>query len=81
MSVETIVAAAIEQGGIVFSLPRPARHHDIILTLPSRIRGRQGFVTDAGRFVDRWEARGIAVASGQVVMPMHATLLFSEDLW
>jgi hypothetical protein len=43
----------------------------------------QGFVTDAGDFVDREEAYKIAVASGQYKRDNGSTLkiLFSEDLY
>jgi hypothetical protein len=50
--------------------------------------GTQGFLTNAGRFVDRAEGAQIAAAAGQIlpvgalrgrrVDPKH---LFSEDVW
>lgn len=90
---EYITAAAILMDGVVISAPPPARHHDLILgtatvddrretiARPRLIRGLQGFLTDRGRFIERNEARQIAVASGQCANPRHPELLFSEDLW
>lgn len=44
----------------------------------------QGFVTDTGRFVDRYEAFRIALASGQLedtCADRPDRKLYSEDLW
>lgn len=43
----------------------------------------QGFLTDTYRFVDRIEAKAIAIKAGQVITPIEQmyTQLFSEDLW
>lgn len=81
MSVETIERAAILIDGVIWSVPRPKRHHNIIwlyvydtTELPTdaseKIRrfpqeSPQGFLTSNGRFVDRVEAKRIAVATGQ----------------
>lgn len=92
---ELIVAAAlriqlprvtpeIETAPMVFSKPQPARHHHLIFEV-ARLIGRpvspdeQGFLTSAGRYVDRDDAYLIAASAGQVDFePRH---LFSEDLW
>ncbi|MFA6046456.1 MAG: hypothetical protein WC718_15835 [Phycisphaerales bacterium] len=82
----TIERAAIRWGGRVWSLPRPARHHDVI-ALIHRATGAmgiddvQGFVTSTGRFVDRKDGAEIALASGQVEALRWPPNLFSEDLW
>ena len=84
---ETIDRAAISHNGGVFDVPRPGRHHDVIalmrnLGIPAPIRGLQGFITSAGRFVDRMEAATIATVAGQIkekTGPTH--VLFSEDMW
>ena len=82
-----IVAAAVRHGGTVVSLPRPARHHDIIHMLYDRgnrklIRPEdQGFITSEERYVDREEAAHLAVASGQIEGTRWGRYLFSEDLW
>ena len=83
---ERIEAAAIRcEDGVVFTLPRPARHHTLLHALAERgdgsaITGGQGFVTDAGRFVDRREGLLIAIAAGQAVRGRSLDL-FTEDLW
>ena len=43
----------------------------------------QGFLTDKDRFVDRYEAKTIAIAAGQLIVPIEQTYaeLFSEDVW
>lgn len=82
--VERIVAAAILHGDLTCSLAAPARHHDIIRAmvkagLGAPVRGRQGFVTSIGRFVDRNEAAGIAHLAGQIQRLLAN--LHSEDVW
>lgn len=87
---ERIAAAAIWPiGGEPTSLPPPARHHDVIRSLARRGFGpaavgpsRQGFVTDAGRYVDRIEGRRIAEVAGQLLRAnLPGDRLYSEDLW
>ena len=43
----------------------------------------EGFVTDTDRFVDRIEAKRIAVAANQLIVPIEDTYdaLYSEDVW
>ena len=43
----------------------------------------QGFLTSYYRFVDRYEAKRIAVAANQLIVPEEKTYaeLFSEDVW
>jgi hypothetical protein len=85
---ETIVAAAICSGDRTWSLPSPARHRDVIL-VARRDYGasyadvcchNQGFLTSAGRFVDRDEALEIARSAKQVDK-IIGSVLTSEDLW
>lgn len=88
--VETIATAALRVNGEVWTLPRPARHHVLIQAWGAahwkdgkagRIpEHEQGFVTSKGRFVDRKEARCIAVAAKQVAS-LDGEILTSEDLW
>lgn len=82
-----IVAAAIKQGNMVCSVPKPGRHHDVIREMarsgiPIPIVGEQGFLTSDGRFVNRYEAKDIANLAGQI-LAKHGNLaqLFSEDVW
>lgn len=81
-----IAAAAVEVGGVVVSMPPPARHHDVIHKLRDlceSITGvTQGFLTSDGAFVGRREALHIAVRAGQVLLKQgDRDRLFSEDLW
>ena len=43
----------------------------------------QGFMTDTNQFVDRYEAKQIAVEAQQLIVPESETYaeLFSEDVW
>lgn len=83
-----IVAAAIQWRGKTLTLPSPARHSDIIKKLAGMSPGytadfdAQGFVDQAGRFMDRLEAARVAEAAGQLKRGLHvAPYLFTEDLW
>ncbi len=83
-----IHAVAITQDGIVFTLPRPARHHHVIKYITSKPGrkynpklGEQGFITDSGNFVTREQAAILALASGQVIKLADPPELFSEDVW
>lgn len=87
---ERIAAAAILFQGEARSLPPPARHHTITRWLvdlypdaprPIALPDEQGFVTDAGRYVDRIEGAAIALAAGQTKALQWPPSLFSEDLW
>ena len=86
---ERIEAAAILVNDEVWTLPPPTRHHTLIQAWASAHwkdgkAGRigehdQGFVTSAGRYVDREEAATIARAAGQT--DSTRSILFSEDVW
>ena len=43
----------------------------------------QGFITSENRFVDRYEAKQIAIKANQLIVPEEETYseLFSEDVW
>jgi hypothetical protein len=80
-----IVAAAIREGSLVCSVPRPGRHGDVMRQMathgfPIPITGEQGFLTSDGLFVGRFEAKDIAVAAAQVGKTGLAEL-YSEDVW
>lgn len=89
---ETVVAAACIYKGTVYSLPPPARHHNVMRHIWDTVGGEafigpgaQGFVTSRGRFVNRREALRIVKAAGQPQID-HPALnvgerLYSEDLW
>ena len=75
---ETIVAVAHQWMGLTFSLPAPARHHDVIHAmanagLPHEARGldAQGFLTNTGRWVTREEAAVVAEKAQQPLRPIE----------
>lgn len=81
-----IVAAACQVGGLTFSLPAPARHHDVLWSM--RALGvekaeAQGFLDHRGVFVGRKAAMLIANNWGQVSADEFDPdgELFSEHLW
>jgi hypothetical protein len=85
--VQKITHVAIMINGIVYSLPKPNRHHHVIraladLGLKTPIRGLQGFLDNNKKFLTRREAFEVAIASKQIEKPEHGLEeLFSEDLW
>lgn len=71
-------------GQFICSMPRPARHGDIVQRMPKEWWGTQGFLTSTGRFVSRKEAWVIAEAAGQILRCTSTSgpgTLYSEDLW
>lgn len=90
-----IVAAACRFRGEIWTLPRPARHHHILHVmhevlgwngetrkvepLADEERIDQGFVDDAGVFIDREMSAIAAFMCGQIAEKKSE--LFSEDLW
>lgn len=94
MNAERIVAAAIKMDGVIWTVPAPGRHHDVIRRIcemcPSVdvVPGdaTQGFVTDKDRFVDRTAAAILAILANQVkkdvrLSDLRGRQLYSEDLW
>lgn len=86
---ETIERAAIFYNDTIYSVPRPGRHHTVIKMMyddgfPTEAMAlkNQGFVTSAGRFVDRYEGARVARAAGQIIRePTPPDMLTSEDVW
>jgi len=81
-----IVAAAVLYKDVIFSMPKPARHHTIIhamhfMGLPPGIQGNQGFLLDNGHYISRDLAAALALSNGQVEKLSAPPLLYSEDLW
>ncbi len=86
-----IVAAAIMTlDGVIHSVKRPGRHHDVIKAMHDigiRFKSNhpQGFLLNTGRFVDRRPAKQIAIKAGQMKKRRpdieHLKDLYSEDLW
>lgn len=76
------LAAAVQlSNGLIVSLPKPARHNDIMYKLDKslRIGAVQGFLLSNGCFADRITAAKIFIDNGGVLK--HPPLLYSEDLW
>jgi len=85
---ESIVAAAIQWEGVTFSLPKPARHGQVLHSLEDILSDYaltcccQGFLTSEGRFVNRVQAQHIAWIAGQEPKTTVSERdLYSEDLW
>lgn len=86
---ERIVSVAINNGGMIWSLPSPARHHTVLHAISAfgidaiehGHPDAQGFMTSTGRYVGRREATHIAVVAGQIDEPKWPPDLYSEDLW
>jgi len=85
-----IVSAAIRKNGIIYSVEKPGRHHNIIHNTPKLevgkpasyvIDGEQGFLTDEGKFLNRNDSENHARACGQLVGKLIGSVLTSEDLW
>lgn len=86
----TVDRAACRWRGVVYSAPRPARHHDVLHAIAESLGGvaaphgevEQGFLDDLGRFLTREQAGEVATLSGQLRdAPLRDGRLYSEDLW
>ena len=83
-----VVAAAVNHEGKVWTLPAPARHHNVLrymvehgVKTPIRAGTEdQGFVRSDGKFVSRSAALRIARQADQVG-DLIGSILTSEDLW
>ena len=84
-----ITAAAIIHNDILYTLPPPARHHDLIWFAylcngSDSIACEQGFMTADGYYVNRAEAWSIADAHGQIKPSEYdrgVDVLYSEGVW
>ena len=81
-----IVAAACQVGGLTFSMPAPARHHDVLWSMLAAgvpHADTQGFLDHRGVFVGRRAAMIVANNWGQVLAGEFDPdgELFSEHLW
>lgn len=81
-----VVRAAIrDKNGVVYSVPVPGRHHNVIALMRekgvSHLRiDKQGFILSNGAFATRDEALVVARNANQVEKIIGGTLT-SEDLW
>lgn len=88
---ERIIAAAIQYQGVTISLPKPARHGQVLACAERFLPGDsihyvcQGFLTTKGRFVNRVQAKHIAHRAKQKQLRPEVSRddrdLYSEDLW
>ena len=81
-----IVAAAIMAQGTIHTLPKPARHGDILRKMCGKGKGGvQGFIDSNHGFVDRQDAWLIATREGQLLdrapTAGRGGVLYSEDVW
>lgn len=92
-----VIAAAIHAGGVTYSLPPPARHHNVLFSAGYQhhrttmlgsdepMDGEQGFLLSDGTFATRERAWEVAVAAGQLLERAptdgRGGTLFSEDVW
>ncbi len=93
--IECIVAVAIKTlDDVVWVATGPKRHHDVIRLIRDRHRGdfselqryiavgEQGFLTNYGRFLTRWQATRVAVRAEQCPSRIRENSeLYSEDIW
>lgn len=81
-----ILTAAIKANGMIITMPRPARHCNILAAMPAKMAravlpSDQGFLTDTGVFLRREEALDVAKHAKQLRKETAHRELFSEDLW
>ena len=83
-----ITAVAIKVNDKIYSLPRPARHADIVefFCIKWDDPKVEGFLDDDNVFVDRVDAMKIAKRCNQPLIDFWndlntATELYSENLW
>lgn len=87
-----ITHVAIQYAGLVWMLPPPNRHHNVIRMIAEQngvgVKGPdvQGFVCDTGDFLNRRQAFGLAAVNGQLKRRpgekfYQGKELYSEDLW
>ena len=80
-----ITQAAILQDGVIYTGKRHADViHDMIVIheVGYDFKSIQGFVTDKGEFLDRFDAKKHFIDAGQIsVNPPLRDLLYSEDLY
>ena len=82
-----ITHVAILYKDVLYSLPQPNRHHDVIRLIQEKtgddhIRGSQGFINpEGGGFMNRTAAAYRAKRWGQIKETKWGKELYSEDLW
>lgn len=91
MNRQLVVTNAAVKGndGIVYSVPKPGRHHNVLSIMYNNgldkgylAKAEQGFLLSSGSFAGRQEARKVAEIAGQLLDSAYdLNELFSEDVW
>lgn len=87
MEQEKIIAAACkvcdDKNTFILTSDRHANIKEILSNFHIKSDVTDGFWTNRDRFVDRIEAKKIAVAANQLIVPIEETYptLYSEDVW
>lgn len=78
-----IVGVAALLNGKVYSLPKPARHHNLRSVVPGGyIPYDQGFIDHRGCYLDRFEAAAHAIDCKQITRLNWPHMgLDSKDVW
>jgi len=87
-----ITHVAIRFNGVIYSLPKPNRHHHVIRHIVETTDSKtvdahgddQGFLDDNGVYHTRESALKIAILSGQIkpdALGIKLGELYSEDVW
>lgn len=84
----TVVAAAIKKGRKIYSIPKPARHSDVVhamirMGLGEPSKEEYGFKLSDGIFATRNIAKRFAYRAGQITRErfMSEKVFTTEDLW
>lgn len=77
-----------DDDGLVWSLPRPHRHHQVVSVMishgavPGEKAGDEGFLDAHGHYLTRKQAMANAESHGQILGgKVKGAVLTSEDLW
>lgn len=91
MVLKVTAAACLDTNNRIWSIPKPARHHDVLHYMKkcgAKEKGSkdsQGFKLNDGSYVDRLAAYTIAERANQIKPRFPGQYdgpeLFSEDLW
>jgi hypothetical protein len=81
-----VVSVAYEHDGMIYSIPAPARHHNILWKIGRQLPPRNsGFLLSDGSFADRAFAYRVAENAGQIKprdsSGYNGPDLYSEDVW
>ena len=78
-----VVASACLLDSVVYALPPPAAHNDLLREMAERriYGGEPGFLLSNGQFADRRAAALLAMRNGQIKAASGPSSLQSNDLW